>query len=64
MKGDAKWLDRQRSHMAAVPAQPVSVCWDRKTWESRKISTFAKMPPVNAGLLDGQLAQRVKPPQL
>jgi len=58
-KGDAKWLDHQGSWMATVNASPVwtllgakglvGVEGDYKT---------AKMPPVNQGLLDGQLAWR------
>ena len=57
-KGDAKWLDHQGSYMAAVAAQPVfrllgatglGVSDDYKT---------EKMPAVNVGLLDGQLAWR------
>jgi hypothetical protein len=56
--GDAKWLDQQGSYMAAVAAQPVfrllgakdlGVSFDYKT---------EMMPPVNTGLLDGQLAWR------
>ena len=57
-KGDAKWLDHQGSYMAAVAAGPVFKLLGAKdlgTWEDYRT---AKMPPVNAGLLDGQLAWR------
>ena len=57
-QGDAKWLDQQGSYMATVAAGPVfrllgakdlGVPYDYKT---------AKMPAVNVGLLDGELAWR------
>ena len=57
-KGDAHWLDHQGSYMATVAAQPV---WEllgaRGIGETRDYHT-AKMPGVNVGLLDGQLAWR------
>jgi hypothetical protein len=57
-KGDAKWLDHQGSFMAAVAAGPVF-----RLLGARDLGTSAdykkeKMPPVNVGLLEGQLAWR------
>jgi hypothetical protein len=57
-KGDAKWLDQQGSFMAAVASQPVFRLLGAKDLGVRKDYHTAKMPPVNAGLLDGQLAWR------
>ncbi len=51
-KGDAKWLDQEGSFMAAVAAGPVF-----KLLGARDLGT-AQMPPVNVGLLDGELAWR------
>ncbi len=57
-KGDAKWLDQQGSFMAAVAAQPVFRLLGAKDLGVTADYRTAKMPPVNAGLLDGQLAWR------
>jgi hypothetical protein len=57
-KGDAKWLDHQGSFMAAVAAQPVFRLLGAKDLGVTADYRTAKMPPVNAGLLDGQLAWR------
>ena len=57
-KGDAKWLDHQGSFMAAVAAQPVFRLLGAQDLGVREDYRTAKMPPVNVGLLDGQLAWR------
>jgi hypothetical protein len=57
-KGDAKWLDQQGSFMAAVAAQPVFRLLGAKDLGVSADYHTAKMPPVNAGILDGQLAWR------
>ena len=57
-KGDAKWLDHQGSFMAAVAAQPVFRLLGAKDLGVPDDYMNAKMPPVNVGLLDGQLAWR------
>ncbi len=57
-KGDAKWLDHQGSFMAAVAAEPVFRLLGAKDMGVREDYRTAKMPPVNSGLLDGQLAWR------
>lgn len=57
-KGDAKWLDHQGSFMAAVAAQPVFRLLGAKDASVKEDYHTAKMPPVNMGLLDGQLAWR------
>ena len=51
-KGDAKWLDQKGSFMATVAAGSVF-----KLLGAKDLGT-SEMPPVNAGLLDGQLAWR------
>jgi hypothetical protein len=51
-KGDAKWLDQRGSFMAAVAAGPVF-----RLFGAKDLGT-SKMPPVNAGLLNGELAWR------
>ncbi len=56
-KGDAKWLDHQGSFMAAMDASRVFTLLGAKGLEQQDYHT-AKMPPVNQGLLDGQLALR------
>lgn len=56
--GDAKWLDQQGSFMAAVAAQPVFRLLGAKDLGVAADYRTAKMPPVNVGLLDGQLAWR------
>ena len=57
-KGDAKWLDQRGSYMATVAAGPVFRLTGAKDLGVTEDYHFAKMPPVNAGLLDGQLAWR------
>jgi hypothetical protein len=57
-KGDAKWLDQQGSFMAAVAAQPVFRLLGAKDLGVKEDYHTAKMPPVNTGLLEGQLAWR------
>jgi hypothetical protein len=57
-RGDAKWLDQQGSYMAAVAAQPVFRLLGAKALGVSDDYTKEKMPPVNVGLLDGQLAWR------
>src|SRR4051812_27176277 len=57
-RGDAKWLDHQGSYMAAVAAQPVFRLLGAKTLGVTDDYMKEKMPPVNTGLLDGQLAWR------
>ena len=57
-KGDAKWLDHQGSFMAAVAAQPVFRLLGAKDMGVPDDYHAARMPPVNRGLLDGQLAWR------
>ncbi|MDE3167079.1 MAG: hypothetical protein KGN36_14835, partial [Acidobacteriota bacterium] len=57
-RGDAKWLDHQGSFMAAVAAGPVFRLLGAKDLGVGDDYHTAKMPPVNEGLLDGQLAWR------
>ncbi|MDQ6758438.1 MAG: acetylxylan esterase [Acidobacteriota bacterium] len=57
-KGDSKWLDQQGSYMAAVAAQPVFRLLGAKDLGVTEDYRNAKMPPVNVGLLEGQLAWR------
>ena len=57
-KGDAKWLDHQGSFMAAIAAQPVYRLLGAKDLGRSDDYHTEKMPPVNTGLLDGQLAWR------
>jgi hypothetical protein len=57
-KGDAKWLDHQGSFMAAVAAGPVFRLLGAKNLGTSDDYRKEKMPPVNVGLLDGQLAWR------
>jgi hypothetical protein len=57
-RGDARWLDHQGSYMAAVAAGPVFRLLGAKDLGGSDDYRTAKMPPVNAGLLDGQLAWR------
>ena len=57
-KGDAKWLDHQGSFMAAVAAGPVFRLLGAKDLGTSDDYMKQKMPPVNVGLLDGQLAWR------
>jgi hypothetical protein len=57
-KGDAHWLDQRGSFMAAVAAGPVFRLLGAKDLGTSDDYMKEKMPPVNAGLLDGQLAWR------
>ncbi len=57
-KGDAKWLDQQGSFMAAVAAGPAWRLLGAKDLGVTEDYRVAKMPPVNTGLLDGELAWR------
>jgi lysophospholipase L1-like esterase len=57
-KGDAKWLDHQGSFMAAVAAGKVFRLLGAKDLGVGDDYQTAKMPPVNVGLLDGELAWR------
>jgi (4-O-methyl)-D-glucuronate---lignin esterase len=57
-KGDAKWLDHQGSFMATAAADPVFRLLGAKGLGVPDDYHTAKMPPVNDGLLDGQLAWR------
>jgi hypothetical protein len=57
-KGDAKWLDQQGSYMATVAAGSVFRLLGAKDLGVPDDYHTAKMPPVNTGLLDGQLAWR------
>ncbi len=57
-KGDAKWLDHQGSYMAVVDASRVYQLLGAHGLEAQGDYHTAKMPPVNQGLLEGQLAWR------
>uniref|UniRef100_Q024C3 Lipolytic enzyme, G-D-S-L family n=1 Tax=Solibacter usitatus (strain Ellin6076) TaxID=234267 RepID=Q024C3_SOLUE len=57
-KGDAKWLDHQGSYMAAVAAGPVFRLLGAKDLGTSDDYRKEKMPAVNVGMLDGQLAWR------
>ncbi len=57
-KGDAKWLDQQGSYMAAVAAGPVFRLLGAKDLGTSQDYRAAKMPPVNTGQLEGELAWR------
>jgi len=57
-KGDAKWLDHQGSFMAAIAAQPVFRLLGAKDLGRSDDYRTEKMPAVNVGLLEGQLAWR------
>jgi hypothetical protein len=57
-RGDANWLDQQGSYMATVAAGPVfRLLGARDIGETNDYRT-ATMPPVNTGLLEGELAWR------
>jgi lysophospholipase L1-like esterase len=56
--GDAKWLDHQGSFMATVAAGAVFRLLGAKDLGVNEDYQNATMPPVNTGLLDGQLAWR------
>ncbi len=57
-QGDAKWLDHQGSYMAAVAAGVVYKLLGAKDLGVSNDYHTERMPPVNDGLLDGQLAWR------
>jgi lysophospholipase L1-like esterase len=57
-KGDAKWLDHQGSYMAVIAAGPVFRLLGAKDLETGADYHTAKMPGVNVGMLDGELAWR------
>lgn len=57
-RGDANWLDHQGSYMATVAAGPVFRLLGAKDLGVAEDYHRAKMPPVNTGLLDGELAWR------
>jgi hypothetical protein len=57
-KGDAHWLDHQGSYMATVAAGAVYRLLGAKDLGMAEDYHTAKMPPVNTGLLDGELAWR------
>jgi lysophospholipase L1-like esterase len=57
-KGDAHWLDQQGSFMATVAAGPVFRLLGAKDLGVTEDYRVARMPPVNKGLLDGELAWR------
>jgi lysophospholipase L1-like esterase len=57
-KGDARWLDHQGSYMAAVAAGRVFRLLGAKDLGTSDDYLSERMPAVNVGLLDGQLAWR------
>ena len=57
-KGDANWLDHKGSFEATVDASRVFTLLGAKGLDIEGDSRTAKMPPVNEGHLDGQLAWR------
>jgi (4-O-methyl)-D-glucuronate---lignin esterase len=57
-RGDANWLDQQGSYMATVAAGPVFRLLGARGIGEKEDDRTAKMPPVNTGLLDGELAWR------
>ena len=57
-KGDAKWLDQQGSYMAVVAAGSVYKLLGAKDLGVSNNYLTEKMPPVNTGLLEGELAWR------
>ncbi|HVY68779.1 MAG TPA: acetylxylan esterase, partial [Verrucomicrobiae bacterium] len=57
-RGDANWLDQQGSYMATVAAGPVFRLLGARDIGEKNDYHVAKMPPVNTGLLDGELAWR------
>jgi hypothetical protein len=57
-KGDANWLDQQGSYMATVAAGPVFRLLGARDIGEKEDYRTAKMPPVNTGLTDGELAWR------
>lgn len=57
-RGDANWLDQEGSYMASVAAGPVFRLLGARDLGEKEDYRTAKMPPVNSGLLDGELAWR------
>ena len=57
-KGDAKWLDQKGSYMATVAAGAVFKLLGVKDIGASNDYKTEVMPPVNTGLLDGELAWR------
>jgi hypothetical protein len=57
-KGDAKWLDQKGSYMATVAAGAVFKLLGAKDIGVSNDYKTEVMPPVNTGLLDGELAWR------
>ena len=57
-KGDANWLDQQGSYMATVAASPAFRLLGARDIGDTNDYRVAKMPPVNTGLVDGELAWR------
>jgi hypothetical protein len=57
-KGDANWLDQQGSYMATVAAGPAFRLLGAKDTGDTSDYRTATKPPVNTGLLDGELAWR------
>ncbi len=57
-QGDAKWLDQKGSYMATVAAGEVFKLLGAKDLGVSNDYMREEMPPVNKGLLDGQLAWR------
>jgi hypothetical protein len=57
-RGDANWLDQQGSYMATVAAGPVFRLLGAQDVGEKEDYRTAKMPPVNIGLMDGELAWR------
>ncbi len=57
-KGDANWLDQQGSYMATVAAGPAFRLLGARDLGVTENYRTAKMPAVNHGLLEGQLAWR------
>jgi len=57
-QGDAKWLDQQGSFMATIAAGPVFKLLGAKDLGLSNDYHTEKMPAVNSGLLEGQLAWR------
>jgi hypothetical protein len=57
-QGDARWLDQQGSYMAAVAAGAVFKLVGARDLGVTNDYKTEKMPPVNTGLLNGELAWR------
>ena len=57
-KGDAHWLDHRGSFMATLLASPVWPLLGAKGLSQMNEYSAENMPPVNTGLLQGQLAWR------